>query len=226
MNIAPVKDSPSVDFSQFRLGSTVMDAGVVFKVWAPHAEQVFLCGDFNEWAEFRAPMEKGENGEWQLLVPELGEGARYKFRIVAENGDFMRADPRGRKMINSVGDSLTWRTRGDEIDRSFEPPRMNEAVIYELHIGSFHRESSDTVGTFSAAIEKLDYLRDLGINVIELMPVAEFAGDLSWGYNPAYPFCVESAYGGPEGLLEFVKESHARGIAVIMDVVYNHFGPE
>jgi len=82
------------------------------------------------------------------------------------------------------------------------------------------------VGTFQTAAKKLDYLKDLGINVIELMPVAEFPADRSWGYNPSHPFAVETSYGGPEGLMHFVYEAHIRGIAVILDVVYNHFGPD
>jgi 1,4-alpha-glucan branching enzyme len=92
-----------------------------------------------------------------------------------------------------------------------------------MHIGTFN--AKDGVGTFDSAIERLPYLRDLGINAVELMPLAEFAGDYSWGYNPAHPYAIETAYGGSDGLKRFIREAHKLGIAVIIDVVYNHFGP-
>jgi 1,4-alpha-glucan branching enzyme len=101
----------------------------------------------------------------------------------------------------------------------------NELVIYEMHVGTFHVKDEGRGGTFDTAIEKLPYLRELGINAVELMPVAEFSGDFSWGYNPAHPFAVESIYGGPDGLKRFIKAAHQHGIAVIVDVVYNHLGP-
>src|SRR5690606_30049095 len=101
----------------------------------------------------------------------------------------------------------------------------NELVIYEMHVGTFNRAKEGEIGTFDQVVKKLDYLRRLGVNAIQLMPTAEFAGDQSWGYNPAHIFAVESAYGGPFGLKELVKEAHRHGIGVILDVVYNHFGP-
>ena len=105
-------------------------------------------------------------------------------------------------------------------------PPWNELVIYELHVGTFNDDAGGRRRAAStASIERLDHLRDLGVNAIELMPSAEFAGDFSWGYNPAHIFAVESAYGGPEALKELVRAAHQHGIAVILDVVYNHFGP-
>jgi 1,4-alpha-glucan branching enzyme len=101
----------------------------------------------------------------------------------------------------------------------------DELVIYELHVGTLNVKTEGQTGTFDSAMEKLPYLRDLGINAVELMPVAEFPGDFSWGYNPAHPFAVESGYGGADGLKRFVKAAHQHGIAVIIDVVYNHLGP-
>jgi 1,4-alpha-glucan branching enzyme len=94
-----------------------------------------------------------------------------------------------------------------------------------MHVGTFNRTRPNVTGTFEQVTKKLDYLRRLGVNCIQLMPTAEFAGDLSWGYNPAHIYAVESAYGGPFGLKELVKLAHQHGIAVILDVVYNHFGP-
>jgi hypothetical protein len=107
----------------------------------------------------------------------------------------------------------------------FKMPPHNELVIYELHIGTFRRTSPDKPGTFDDAIGGLDHLKRLGVNAVEVMPIAEFAGDLSWGYNPALPFAIGQAYGGADGFKRFVKAAHERGIAVILDVVYNHFGP-
>lgn len=104
-------------------------------------------------------------------------------------------------------------------------PPWNELVIYEMHVGTFNDAPGTGPGTFDEITPKLPYLADLGINAIEIMPVSEFAGDYSWGYNPSQPFAVESAIGGPQGLYKFVKAAHAQGIAVILDVVYNHCGP-
>jgi 1,4-alpha-glucan branching enzyme len=102
---------------------------------------------------------------------------------------------------------------------------FNELITYEMHIGTFNRSRKDVPGTFQAVTRKFDYLRRLGVNCIQLMPTAEFAGDISWGYNPAHIFAVESAYGGPIALKQLVKLAHEHGLAVVMDVVYNHFGP-
>ena len=94
-----------------------------------------------------------------------------------------------------------------------------------MHIGTFHVKEEGHPGTLDSAIEKLPYLKELGINAIEVMPIMEFAGDFSWGYNPSHPFAIESIYGGPDAFKRFVKAAHEHGIAVISDVVYNHFGP-
>jgi 1,4-alpha-glucan branching enzyme len=98
-------------------------------------------------------------------------------------------------------------------------------VVYELHVGTFNAPSASHVGTFLSVAEKLPYLRDLGINCIELLPATEFPGSRSWGYNPSNPFALESDYGGPVAFKELVKKAHEHGIAVVLDVVYNHFGP-
>jgi len=105
-------------------------------------------------------------------------------------------------------------------------PAGNELVIYEMHIGTFNAKEAGHPGTFISAIEKLPYLQKLGINAIEVLPIAEFSGDFSWGYNPCSPFAVSSIYGGPDAFKQFVKAAHEYGIAIIVDVVYNHLGPE
>jgi 1,4-alpha-glucan branching enzyme len=108
---------------------------------------------------------------------------------------------------------------------NFECPLWNELVIYEMHVGTFNVVSDDRPGTFFRAAQKMHYLKSLGINAVQVMPPMEFPGSRSWGYNPALPFAVESDYGGHKAFKTFVKVAHENGIAVILDVVYNHFGP-
>ena len=103
-------------------------------------------------------------------------------------------------------------------------PTWDELVIYEMHIGTFGA-SADRRGTFDSARRRLRYLEHLGVSAVQVMPPFEFAGDISWGYNPAHLFAIESSYGGPDAFKEFIREAHSRGIAVIVDVVYNHLGP-
>ena len=94
-----------------------------------------------------------------------------------------------------------------------------------MHIGSFYVDEEGKPGDFDTVLRRFDYLVKLGVNAVQIMPIAEFAGDYSWGYNPAHIFAVESAYGGPDEFKRFVREAHRHGLAVILDVVYNHFGP-
>lgn len=105
-------------------------------------------------------------------------------------------------------------------------PGWTELVIYELHVGSFNRQGGAGIGTFADVAAKLPYLQSLGISAIELLPVTEFEGTYGWGYNPGVPFSVALGYGGPDGLKTLVRAAHEAGIAVILDVVYNHFGPQ
>ncbi len=213
----------SVDGNEFFLGTTLRPDGVGFRVWAPNATAVSVVGSFNEWKEESNPMKRCDDGTWSAFVPGAKPGDEYRYII--RNGDkvLSRIDPRARMVTNSVGNGVIYKGDFDWGDDRFQLPPWNELVIYELHIGTFGGE--DGVNNFDRAIEQLDYLRDLGVNAVELMPLAEFAGDYSWGYNPAHPFAVETAYGGPDALKRFVKAAHQYGIGVIIDVVYNHFGP-
>ncbi len=199
--------------------------GVTFRVWAPNADAVSVVGSFNEWKSDRHPLTRAEDGTWHGTVSEAKAGDEYLYHLRRGTEEFTRADPRGMKVGNSVGNSIVWRPDPEASGPAFTPPTMDQLVVYELHLGTFNAEAGKGPGTFATAIEKLPYLRDLGINAVEVMPVAEFAGDYSWGYNPAHPYAVESIYGGPEALQAFVKAAHEHGIAVILDVVYNHFGP-
>ena len=194
--------------------------GVTFRVWAPNATSVQLLGDFNSWQYGTYLVNEG-TGIWSLDVGSARSGQEYKYVI---NNTLWRKDPRARR-ISGSNSSIYNPNAFDWASDSFIPPAKSDLVLYELHIGSFYDPiaSDSQVATFEDAIEKLDYLADLGVNCIELMPVATFPGDRSWGYNPVDIFAVESSYGGPDQLKEFVKASHEHGIAVYLDIVHNHY---
>ncbi|PWT82252.1 MAG: 1,4-alpha-glucan branching protein [Blastocatellia bacterium] len=211
------------------IGATPYDAGVTFRVWAPFARSVAVAGDFNGWSANAHPLFSENNGYWSTDVPGAALGAQYKFCVVDASGSLLwRNDPYARSIIHNYGNLNSVIAPSDEtyITSGYSTPAWNEMVIYELHIGSFVFDpaSPRRMGSFDAAIGKLDYLRDLGINAIEIMAIAEFEGDISWGYNPAYSFAIEDEYGGPNAFRNFVNEAHRRGIAIILDVVYNHLG--
>ncbi|WP_025761305.1 alpha-amylase family glycosyl hydrolase [Dyadobacter tibetensis] len=221
-----VNDTVISDISEIGMGANCLDNGVSFKVWAPHAEAVSVSGSFNDWDSSAHPLQAMDHGHWGAIVPEAKEGDEYKYILKTAQGELSRNDPYATKVTNSVGNSVVYNHNSfDWADDSFQIPAWNELVIYEMHIGTFNVVEEGRVGTFESALERLSYLKDMGFNAIELMPCTEFAGDKSWGYNPSNPFSIESDYGGPEGLKKFVKAAHEAGIAVILDVVYNHFGP-
>ena len=213
--------------SQPGMGSIPHADGTTFRVWAPHATAVSVIGDFNDWKPEANALNPEENGHWAADIPNAKAGQEYRFHLNTPSGELSRIDPHARHVTNSVGNGIVY-DRSFDWDNDFHPtPSWNEWVIYELHIGTFNdpKPDVDTPGTFADAIKKFDHLKRLGINCIQVMPIAEFAGDRSWGYNPAHPFAVETAYGGPTEFKNFVKEAHRQGFAVILDVVYNHFGP-
>ncbi|MCF0048735.1 alpha amylase C-terminal domain-containing protein [Dyadobacter sp. LJ53] len=208
------------------MGATCYPEGVYYRVWAPNAEGVSVIGSFNDWKEDANPLSPEENGHWGALIENSKEGDEYKFLLKTPSGVLHRNDPYALKVTNSAGNCVVYNQASfDWQDVSFQIPSWHELVIYELHVGTFHVKESGQVGTLYTAIEKLPYLKDMGFNAVELMPCSEFPGSRSWGYNPASPFAIESDYGGPDGLKAFVKAAHEAGIAVILDVVYNHFGP-
>jgi 1,4-alpha-glucan branching enzyme len=208
------------------MGTIPYDGGVTFRVWAPFASSVFAVGAFNEWSDTANPFASEGNGYWSVDVPGAKIGDEYKF--VIRNGDqvLRHKNPYASEVVNSSGNAIIHDPAFDWTDDDFVMPPRNELVIYEMHVGSFNDTEGGGPGTFDEVVPKLSYLRDLGINAIEIMPVLEFPMSFSWGYNPSNPFAVESSLGGPQGLHQFVKTAHAHGIAVIMDVVYNHFGPD
>lgn len=211
------------------MGAYVYEGGTSFRVWAPFASQVFVAGDFNDWSTTSDPMFYENNGCWSVDVPGAVVGHQYKFAISYKEQPLVwRNDPYARSMTQKSGflNSVIASSETSYSTPDYIAPCWNELVIYEMHIGSFvlDPQSLRQLGSFASAIGKLDYLSDLGINAIEVMAIAEFDGDVSWGYNPAYIFAIEDEYGGPDGFRNFVNEAHNRGIAVILDVVYNHLG--
>ncbi len=215
----------TIDLSTQPMGASLIAGGAVFRVWAPHADRVAVVGDFNGWNDAASPLNAGPNGTWEGSVEGPAVSDTYKFVLWNGEKRCERIDPYAREVTNSVGAAVLHDPAFDWQGDRFRVPPRNRLVIYEMHVGTFHRPAENQVGSFADVVEKLDYLQWLGVNAIELMPTAEFAGDLSWGYNPAHPFAVESAYGGPAGLKKLVRAAHQHGIAVLMDVVYNHLGP-
>ncbi len=207
------------------MGSIVHDNGVAFRVWAPNASNVSVVGDFNDWSPEADQMQQEGNGYWYADLPEARVGHEYRYLLVNGEQRLSRVDPYARQVTNSIGNGIIHDANFDWGTDAYTLPPWNEIVIYELHIGTFNDNSDDSPGTFQDAIERLSHLKLLGVNVVQVMPIAEFAGDFSWGYNPAHPFAVETSYGGPKGFKEFVKAAHQLGLGVILDVVYNHFGP-
>ncbi len=207
------------------MGALPYETGTTFRLWAPNAEAVFVAGTFNDWSPMGNPLAQEENGYWSVDVEGAKAGDHYKYRILNGDQDLWRIDAYAREVTNSVGDAVIYDPTFDWDADNYRTPPWNEMVIYEMHIGTFNGDDAHMPGTFDQAIEKLPYLRDMGINTIELMPIQEFPGGISWGYSTAHPFAIESDYGGPNGFKRFVKAAHEHGMAVILDVVYNHFGP-
>ncbi len=187
-----------------------------FTVWAPHALKVAV-----KIGEATYPMRgPSDRGWWSAAVEEAGAGTDYGF--VLDEDAIAWPDPRSQWQPNGVhGASRVYdQSAFAWSDGGWQAPPLARAVIYELHVGTFTPR-----GTFDSAIERLDYLAELGITHVELMPVAAFPGAHGWGYDGASLFAVTDLYGGPDGLKRLVDASHARGLAVLLDVVYNHFGP-
>ncbi len=209
------------------MGALPWPGGVTFRVWAPHARAVRVSGSFNDWQEPGIPLaaDPGGSGTWSADVPGVGVGDEYRYRLDTPAGILSRIDPYARLVTGSTGNAVVYDPAAfDWGDRPFDGPDWNETVIYEMHVGTFAGKA-DTPGTFDRAIRRMPYLRDLGIGAIQVMPPFEHAGDVSWGYNPAHVFAIESTYGGPDAFKRFIRSAHEHGIAVIVDVVYNHLGP-
>ena len=184
-------------------------------MWAPNADRVDLV------IEDRAVvLATGDRGYHRAVVDGVANGARYAFRL--EDGGAERPDPASRLQPDGVhGRSAVVDPAVFERHHAWRGLSLEAYVIYELHVGTFSEE-----GTFDGAIDHLDHLVDLGVTAAEIMPVAQFPGARNWGYDGVQPFAAHTSYGGPEGLARLVTACHRRGLAVVLDVVYNHMGPE
>ncbi|HLT06446.1 MAG TPA: malto-oligosyltrehalose trehalohydrolase [Cyclobacteriaceae bacterium] len=187
-----------------------------FTVWAPLADKIQLLIKDQKQA---LDMTKDEWGYWHVET-ELAPKARYMFLV---NGELKRPDPASLSQPDGVHE---WSEVIDHHDyqwhdQAWKAPALEDMVIYELHVGTFTPE-----GTFEAVMDKLDHLLELGINAIEIMPIAQFAGSRNWGYDGVYPYAAQNSYGGVGKLKQLVDKCHQKNMAVILDVVYNHMGPE
>jgi maltooligosyltrehalose trehalohydrolase len=197
------------------------DGRTRFRVWAPFAEGVELHIVAPD--EHRVPMDKRPQGYFQTELTSIAPSSRYLYRLFhRENQPLARPDPASRYQPEGVhGPSQVVAADFPWEDAGWFGRPLSEYVIYELHVGTY-----TPPGTFDAVIEHLPALGELGVTAIELMPVAQFPGTRNWGYDGVYPFAVQNSYGGPAGLKRLVNACHQHGLAVVLDVVYNHLGPE
>jgi malto-oligosyltrehalose trehalohydrolase len=201
-------------------GAQLLDDGRVrFRLWAPSAHTVEIGLSHAQGEEFQEMAAAGD-GWFELITDRAGAGTAYRYRI---DRDLTVPDPASRfNPWDVMGPSMVVDPRGFEWqDEGWRGRDWNESVIYELHVGTFTR-----AGSFTAIKERLDYLIDLGVTAIELMPVADFPGRHGWGYDGVLPFAPDASYGKPEDLKDLVQAAHRKGLMVFLDVVYNHFGPE
>ena len=190
--------------------------GTRFRLWAPAHPRVTLLLD----GQAPRGMDSRGDGWHELVVAEAGPGARYRFglpdgtRVPDPASRFQPQDVHGPSEVVDAA-AYAW------TDLAWSGRPWHETVLYELHVGAF-----TPAGTFRGAIDKLDHLAALGVTAIEIMPVADFPGRRNWGYDGVLPYAPDSTYGRPEDFKALVEAAHARGISIILDVVYNHFGPE
>ncbi|HEX6038749.1 malto-oligosyltrehalose trehalohydrolase, partial [Longimicrobium sp.] len=201
------------------LGANVVEDGVEFRVWAPTSERVDVIV-YGPDAEAVHPLGAEADGWFRGVVQGIGVGARYRYRL--DGGDAFpdpasRSQPDGVHEPSAVVDpsAFAW------TDDGWRGVPLEEMTIYEVHVGT-----ASESGDFDGLIARLDEIVALGVTAIEPMPIAEFPGARNWGYDGVYLYAPDSAYGGPEAFRRFVDAAHARGLAVILDVVYNHLGPE
>jgi maltooligosyltrehalose trehalohydrolase len=187
-----------------------------FDLWAPFAKSVAVCANGTKYSMARVV----ERGWWRAEVKDAGAGTEYGYLIDDDPTPY--PDPRSQRQPEGVhGLSRVYDQHAFQwTDAKFQAPPLASAIIYELHIGTFTQQ-----GTLDSAIERLDHLIDLGVTHVELMPVATFPGEFGWGYDGVALFSVQEQYGGPDALKRFVNAAREKGLAVLLDVVYNHFGP-
>ena len=199
-------------------GAEIAGGTAQFRLWAPACERVELV--LGRGQERNFVMHRDAGGWHRTTVDDVAAGTPYRFKVDANDpvpDPASRSNPWDANGASAVVDPRAFEWSDD----AWRGRPWHEAVVYELHIGTFTPE-----GTFAAAIGKLDHLAGIGITALEIMPVADFAGTRNWGYDGVLPFAPDAAYGAPEDFKRLVDEAHARGIMVLLDVVYNHFGPE
>lgn len=206
-----------------RLGATPVADGTRFEVWAPDATSVDIVAE-RSGAVFGLTSTEDPDVAgrvtWVGVVAEIGAGDRYRVRL--DDGDPL-PDPASRWQPDGVhgASAVVDPGRFAWSDHEWTGVSLDDAVLYELHVGTF-----TPGGTFDAAIGRLQHLADLGVTLVEVMPVNAFPGERNWGYDGVFPSAVQHSYGGPEGFARFVDAAHAHGLGVVLDVVYNHVGPE
>lgn len=224
-------------------GAAQMNASGVkigFELLAPYNPDVKLMGNWNDWQPI--PMERGDDGTWRAEVALSDGDYEYRFQVVSQSYFMLGqtvsvADPKAISYTLDSHENSRLRVKnGQRVVHEYtwqhddKPlPGNDQLVIYEMHVADFRGGAGDNdgkPGTFNTAIEKLDYLADLGITAIELMPINEFPGEHSWGYAARGIYAVENSYGSPEDLCRLIDECHARGIRVLLDCVYNHMESE
>jgi len=215
----PARSSKHKGLIDMKVGARLQTNGrCQFSLWAPFAEkvEVHIVAPNNELIA----LAKDSEGYWSVETDRCVHNCRYLFRI---NGDVERPDPASNYQQDGVHNAsqIVDHSRFEWTDKSWSGIAQEEMIIYEIHVGTFTHE-----GTFAAAIDRLNDLKELGINAIEIMPVAQFPGNRNWGYDGVYPYAVQNSYGGPDGLKQLIDACHQKGISVVLDVVYNHLGPE
>lgn len=231
------------------LGATVAGTAsgrlTTFRVWAPNAHSALIQGDFTGWKPQPMQADPKHPGYWVATSPRARDGDAYQYvfdaRIVRRDPAAQRVSPSENKGFVVDPQKFDWAAKmaaaapaagrpampgRPSATAAWKTPDLREMVIYEMHMDTFVREIPGNKSAFARASKAMPYLKGLGINAIQLMPVNEFPGERSWGYNPGDLFAIESSLGTPDDFREFVAAAHANGIAVLLDVVHNHYGPD
>jgi maltooligosyltrehalose trehalohydrolase len=217
-NFQPFIENKTLYTTYFPIGSSPeSNERCTFTVWAPECNAVQVVLEASPQLPW--PMEKSEGGYWTVTLDKVTPGMQYWYKL---DNELQRPDPASRCQPAGVhGPSEIVDTSFNWTDTNWQGIELAEMILYELHTGTFTQ-----VGTFQGIISKLDHLQTLGITAIELLPIAQFPGHHNWGYDGVFPFAIQNTYGTAADLKQLVNAAHQRGIAVILDVVYNHAGPE
>ena len=215
------------------------DGSVVFRVWAPNAKEIFLCGDHNGWAKDTPLTRENISGIWSVTLPEFKEGTRYKYLVCGNNGDHLKADPYGFYAETGMQTATVFHTLKDFewTDEEFIKSRQIFALcreydempsapvnIYEMHLGSWMKKEDGSYLSYRELADKLaEYVSDMNYTHVEIMPIAEHPFDGSWGYQVCGYYAPTSRFGCPEDFMYFVNKLHSKGIGVILDWVPAHF---